>query len=111
MAEGMLVALSAFTCAFQPDQRRHLGTVLHCASSRNLYFQAIALMRKTDACQGVIRRLAGKLTFPAEEEQGSIFTTFARNTEFLDSPLVAQQRRLVAVLIPWNLKPATPIYT
>ena len=91
MAESMLVSLSAFVCACQPDRaRRHLGTVLHCASSRDLYFQAVGLMKKTDAAGGVLRRLAGRSTFAAEEEQGSIFTTFTRQMEFLDSPLVAR---------------------
>jgi type IV secretion system protein VirD4 len=90
MAEGMLVALSAFVCGCQPDRgRRHLGTARHCASSRQLFSQAVELMRKTDACHGLIRRQAGELTFAGEEEQGSIFTTFSRNTQFLDSPLVA----------------------
>ena len=60
----MLVALTAFVCACQPDRaRRHLGTVRHCASSRDLYSQAVGLMQKTDAARGVIRRQAGQLTF------------------------------------------------
>ena len=91
MAELMLVAFAAFVCGCQPDRaRRHLGTVRHCTSSRNLYAQAIELMQKTDACQGVIRRLGGQLTFPAEEELSSILSTFTRQTAFLDSPIVAR---------------------
>ena len=91
MAELKLVAFTAFVCGCQHDRAtRHLGTVRHCASSRNLYSQAVELMQKTDACQGVIRRLAGQLTFPAEEEQVSIFRPSARHTAFLDSPVVAR---------------------
>ena len=61
--------------------------------------------------RGVIRRLAGQLSFAAEEEQGSIFTTFTRQTEFLDSPLVARNVASSSASTPWRSKPATPIYT
>src|ERR1700733_719122 len=47
-------------------------------------------MRKSDACQGVIRRLGGQLTFPAAEELSSVLSTFTRQTAFLDSPVVAR---------------------
>lgn len=91
MAENMLVALSAFVCTFQKHrERRNLNTVMHCASSKDVFSQAIGHMRQTDACHGFLKRQAGKLTFPAAEEMGSIFSTFARQTEFLDSPVVAR---------------------
>ena len=91
MAELNLTAFAAFVCGCQHDRaRRHLGTVRHLASSRDIYAQALEMMRKTDACQGVIRRQGGKLTFPAPDEFSSILTTFTRQTDFLDSPLVAR---------------------
>jgi type IV secretion system protein VirD4 len=91
MAELMLIALSAFVCGCQHDrERRHLGTVRGIAASRDIYFQAVELMQKTEAGHGVIKRLAGQLSFPAAEEQGSIFSTFARQTQFLDSLPVAR---------------------
>lgn len=89
-AEKFLYIFTAFVAACQPDRkRRHLGTVRHLASSKDIFDQAIDMMRKTDAAGGVIRMTAGQLTFPAAEEMGSILSTFTRQTDFLDSPAVA----------------------
>jgi type IV secretion system protein VirD4 len=94
MAELLLVALTAWVCGCQPDrERRHLGIVRGLASDRDLYRQALELMRQTDACQGVIKRKGGQVGFPAEEEESSILTTFTRQTAFLDSPAVLRNVR------------------
>jgi type IV secretion system protein VirD4 len=89
MAELNLVALSAYVCGCQEDrERRHLGVVRGIASDRNIYTKAIGLMKDTDACRGILKMLSGQIAFPAEEEQSSIFSTFTRQTAFLDSPVV-----------------------
>jgi type IV secretion system protein VirD4 len=89
MAEIMLTGVSAFCMGCEHDRdRRNLGTVRAIASSRDIYTQAVKMMQTTDSCDGVIKRLGGILSFPAEEEMSSIFTTLARQTEFLDSPPV-----------------------
>ena len=47
-------------------------------------------MQQVDACQGVIQRLGGLLTWFTGEELGSVLTTFQRHTAFLDSPAIAR---------------------
>ena len=69
---------------------RNLQTVRGIASSRHSYAKAIEIMQQVDACQGVIRRLGGLLTWFTGEELGSVLTTFQRHTAFLDSPVVAR---------------------
>jgi type IV secretion system protein VirD4 len=90
-AEMNLIGLTALVCCYQADRaRRHLGTVRHCASSKDIYQQSLEMMQQTTIYQGVLKMLGGQLSFPAAEEQGSVFSTFARQTGFLDSPLVAR---------------------
>jgi type IV secretion system protein VirD4 len=90
MAELNLTALTAFVCACEHNKkRRHLGTLRGIASTREIYNQAVEVMSQTEGFNGVIRRLAGQIAFPAEEEQSSVLSTFARQTNFLDSPPVA----------------------
>ena len=60
------------------------------ASSRHSYAKAIEIMQQVDACQGVIRRLGGLLTWFTGEELGSVLSTFQRHTAFLDSPAIAR---------------------
>ena len=90
-AELNLTALTAFVCGFEPDRtQRNLQTVRGIASARNRYAAAVEIMQKIDACQGVIRRLGGLLTWFTGEELGSVLTTFQRHTAFLDSPAIAR---------------------
>ena len=86
-----LTAFAAFTCGFEPDRKqRNLATVRGIASSRHSYAKAVDIMQQVDACQGVIKRLGGLLTWFTGEELGSVLTTFQRHTAFLDSPVVAR---------------------
>ena len=91
MAELNLIGLTAYICGLETNPAlRHLGSMRAIASSRQKYDDARVYMQDSDACQGVIRRLGGQMTFPAKEEQGSVLTTFSRQTNFLDSPAVAR---------------------
>lgn len=90
-AELNLTAFTAFTCGYEPNPAsRNLSTVRGIASSRQSYAKAVEIMQRTDACQGVIKRHGGLLTWFTGEELGSVLTTFQRHTAFLDSPAVAR---------------------
>jgi type IV secretion system protein VirD4 len=90
-AELNLTAFTTFTCGFEPNpDLRNLQTVRGIAGSRQSYAKAIEIMQQVDACQGVIRRLGGILTWFTGEELGSVLTTFQRHTAFLDSPAIAR---------------------
>jgi type IV secretion system protein VirD4 len=90
-AELNLTAFIAFVCGCETDRtQRNLATVRGIASSRASYAKAVETMQQVDACQGVIRRLGGLLTWFTGEELGSVLTTFQRHTAFLDSPAVAR---------------------
>jgi type IV secretion system protein VirD4 len=47
-------------------------------------------MQQVDACQGVIRRLGGLLTWHQGDEQSSVLSVFQRHTAFLDSQAVTR---------------------
>jgi type IV secretion system protein VirD4 len=85
-------ALAAFVCGAEPDPgKRHLGTVRSLAASRARYALAVQTMQQMgDACQGVIARLGGSLTWHEGEELASVMATLDRHTCFLDSPAVAR---------------------
>jgi type IV secretion system protein VirD4 len=84
-----VAALSSFVCGCEPDRsKRHLGTVRGIAASRGKYAMAVEVMQQTDACQGVIARLGGSLTWHEGEEMASVQSTLARHINFLDSPVV-----------------------
>ena len=86
-----LTAFAAFVCGCETDRaHRNLATVRGIASSRARYTKAIEVMQQVTACQGVISRLGGLLTWFTGEELGSVLTTFQRHTAFLDSPAVAR---------------------
>jgi type IV secretion system protein VirD4 len=90
-AELNLTAFTAFTCGFEPNPKlRNLQTVRIIASSRQRFAKAVEIMQQVDACQGVIQRLGGLLTWFTGEELGSVLTTFQRHTAFLDSPAIAR---------------------
>jgi type IV secretion system protein VirD4 len=90
-AELNLTAFTAFTCGFEPNPKlRNLQTVRVIASSRERFARAVEIMQQVDACQGVIQRLGGLLTWFTGEEQASVLTTFQRHTAFLDSPAIAR---------------------
>jgi type IV secretion system protein VirD4 len=90
-AELNLTGFTAFTCGFEPNPKlRNLQTVRVIASSRQRYAKAVEIMQQVDACQGVIQRLGGLLTWFTGEELGSVLTTFQRHTAFLDSPAIAR---------------------
>ncbi len=88
-AEANATAFSAFVCGCEPDRaKRHLGTMRKLSSSRGTYAKAVEVMQQTDACQGVIAAAGGSLTWFDGDELGSVQTTFARHTNFIDSPVV-----------------------
>ncbi len=90
-AELNLTAFTAFVCGFEKDRsQRNLQTVRGIASSRASYAKAVEVMQQVDACQGVIKRLGGLLTWFTGEELSSVLTTFQRHSAFLDSPVVAR---------------------
>jgi len=84
-----ITALSGFVCGAEPDPaKRNLGTMRGLAASRDKYAQAVLIMQQMDACQGVIARLGGSLTWHEGEELASVQSTLDRHTNFLDSPVV-----------------------
>jgi type IV secretion system protein VirD4 len=90
-AEANATAFAAFVCGCEPDRsKRHLGTMRALASSPGRYAKAVEVMQATDACDGVIRRMGGQLAWFGGDELASVQTTFARHTNFLDSPAVTR---------------------
>ena len=86
----VLTAFLAFVCGCEADPtKRNLSTVRAFVASRVAFSNAIHVMQlQTEACQGVIARLGGMLTWYVDRELGSVLSTCQRFTEFLDSPAV-----------------------
>lgn len=86
----VLSAFVAFVCGCEADPtKRNLNTVRAFVASRIAFANAIHVMQlQTNACQGVIARLGGMLTWYVDRELGSVLSTCQRFTEFLDSPTV-----------------------
>ena len=86
----VLTAFIAFVCGCEADPtKRNLNTVRAFVASRVAFANAIQIMQlQTDACQGVIARLGGMLTWYVDRELGSVLSTCQRFTQFLDSPQV-----------------------
>jgi type IV secretion system protein VirD4 len=85
-------AFGSFVCgAEKRPEKRHLGTVRALTSSRGKYAQAVEVMQQMgDACNGVIARLGGDLTWHEGEELSSVMSTLGRHLGFLDSPVIAR---------------------
>ena len=90
-AQIVICALITFVCAMERDPgKRNLATVRKILSSRACFTQAVAVMQQIDACQQVIAREGGKLSWFQGEELGSVQTTVQRHMEFLDSPAIGR---------------------
>ena len=88
--ELVLTAMIAFVCGCESDlAKRNLQTVRKLVSSRQAFEKAVEVMQQTTACQGVVARLGGQLTWFQDKELGSVLTTVQRMTNFLDSPVIA----------------------
>jgi type IV secretion system protein VirD4 len=86
-----ICAMTAFVLGCEPNPaKRNLDTVRKLTGSRSKYAQAVEIMQKTDACQGVISRKGGSLTWHEGEELGSVQTTLARHLKWLDDPAIAR---------------------
>jgi type IV secretion system protein VirD4 len=85
-------AFGSFVCGAETrPEKRHLGTVRALTSSRGKYATAVEVMQKMgDACNGVIARLGGDLTWHEGEEMASVMSTLGRHLNFLDSPVIAR---------------------
>ena len=90
-AQIVICVLIVFVCAMERDHsKRNFNTIRTILSSRQRFAQAIKVMQQVDACQQVVAREGGKLSWFEGEELASVQTTVQRHMEFLDSPAIAR---------------------
>ena len=89
--EAVLTAMISFVCGCETDKtKRNFQTVRKLLASRHAFEKAVEIMQQVPACQGVIQRLGGQLTWFQDKELASVLTTVQRTTNFLDSPAIAE---------------------
>jgi type IV secretion system protein VirD4 len=84
--------ISAFctyvVCAAEPHQR-NLQTVRELLTDPAAFRGAVKLMQQSDACGGMLKRLANQVSCYTDRELAATKATIATKLEFLDTPLVA----------------------
>ena len=90
MAEAVLTTFIAFVAACEPmPECRNLQTVRDLVCDRKKFSNALAWMQQSNACDGMLRRLAASLSWLVDRELGSVLASVQRHTNFLDSAAVA----------------------
>jgi type IV secretion system protein VirD4 len=89
MAELVLTTFIAFVAVCDPTPAcRNLQTVRDFVSDREEFTKALEFMKQSNACGGMLRRLAASLSWLVEKELGSVLASVQRHTNFLDSSVI-----------------------
>lgn len=90
MAELVLTVFIAFVAIADPTPAsRNLQTVRDFVSDRKEFTKALEWMKQSNACDGMLRRLAASVSWLVEKELSSVLSSVQRHTNFLDSPAIA----------------------
>ena len=91
-AEAWVAALLATVARYGEPAKgtRSLRTVREIAADPDKLEKAVALMRGSDAWDGVLARLGGQLSHYVDKERSSTLTTVSRHLRFLDTLAVGE---------------------
>lgn len=89
-ASNFLRGLILYVCSAEPPERRHLPWVRQLLTLDPRGFELLlGAMQENSGCFGVIRRAANSMAAKPDKERSSVISTAVEQTDFLDSPLMA----------------------
>lgn len=93
-ARNFLRGLILHICCNEPLELRNLPWLRHLLTlDENGFNELIAAMQCTEGCEGVIRRAGNSMAAKSEKERSGVISTAIEQTDFLDSPSMADVLR------------------